>query len=61
MLKDRVVHEVFHDGEGWVNQHYIHSLEQFYAVVTREWNMHLSRTQALIGTPAGTILFRSPK
>lgn len=44
----------FHFGTR-VNQHWEHSLEQFYAVVTKEWNEHLSRTAALLGTPSGVI------
>jgi hypothetical protein len=38
-----------------LNQHYQHSLEQFYSSVYALWEQHLERTQALIGTPAGRI------
>jgi len=38
-----------------INQHYIHSLEQFYGHVQKQWGEHLKRTTALIGTPAGKI------
>jgi hypothetical protein len=40
----------------YINQHYHFSLEQFFAVCTKEWEAHVERTNALIGTPAGTIL-----
>ncbi len=40
---------------GCVNQHWLHSLEQFYAECSAAWNAHVRRTDALIGTPAGTI------
>ncbi len=36
-----------------VNQHWLHSLEQFYAEVTVAWQAHVKRTEALVGTPAG--------
>ena len=39
--------------ETGVNQHYMHSLEQFYAIVQKEWDAHVKRTNALIGTPMG--------
>lgn len=38
-----------------VNQHWLHSLMQFYAECTKAWEEHEARTQALIGTPAGRI------
>lgn len=38
-----------------VNQHYEHSLEQFYAHVQKAWDDHVKRTTALIGTAAGRI------
>lgn len=38
-----------------VNQHWLHSLEQFYAEVTVAWQRHQQRTDALAGTPAGRI------
>jgi len=38
-----------------LNQHYLHSLEQFYAHCQAEWDKHIARTDALIGTPAGRI------
>lgn len=37
------------------NQHWLHSLEQFYAEVTVAWQRHQQRTDALAGTPAGRI------
>ena len=43
-------------GGAFFNQHYIFSLEQFFAVCTKEWGAHVERTNALIGTPAGKIL-----
>lgn len=36
-----------------INQHWLHSLEQFYAEVTVAWQKHQKRTSALVGTPAG--------
>lgn len=44
---------------GCVNQHWLHSLEQFYAECSAAWNAHVRRTDALIGTPAGTITRRT--
>jgi len=41
--------------DGGVNQHWQHSLEQFYAVAYREWRAHQARTDALLGTSAGRI------
>ncbi len=38
-----------------VNQHWLHSLEQFYAEVTVAWQRHQQRTDALAGAPAGRI------
>lgn len=38
-----------------VNQHWLHSLEQFYAEVTVAWQAHVERTNALLDTPAGRI------
>lgn len=38
-----------------VNQHYLHSLEQFYSIVQMEWVNHIERTNALIGTAHGKI------
>ena len=40
------------DDDG-INQHYLHSLEQFYAETQKAWNEHVERTEALLGTPAG--------
>ena len=41
-----------------LNQHYLHSLEQFYAQTQKAWDDHVSRTNALLGTPAGTVTER---
>ena len=38
-----------------VNQHWLHSLEQFYAEVTIAWQRHSQRIAELNGTPAGRI------
>jgi len=38
-----------------VNQHWLHSLEQFYAEATVAWQEHCRRTDELIGTAAGRI------
>lgn len=54
MRRDGAVPPIFHHGNS-VNQHWLHSLNQFYAVVYREWKLHLKRTGDLVGTPAGTI------
>lgn len=59
MVKQGAVRPEFHrqerGGSPWVNQHWLHSLEQFYAEVIVAWHRHLERTDALIGTPAGRI------
>lgn len=41
--------------DDFLNQHYLHSLEQFYSIVQMEWVNHIERTNALIGTPQGKI------
>lgn len=38
-----------------INQHWLHSLQQFFAVCQNEWDDHQHRTSQLIGTPQGTI------
>jgi len=38
-----------------LNQHYMHSLIQFYAHVQQQWDAHMERTDELLGTPAGRI------
>jgi hypothetical protein len=60
IIKTGIIPAVFyneHENEGCIglNQHYLHSLEQFYAHCQAEWDKHLTRTDALIGTPAGRI------
>ncbi|MFA5127317.1 MAG: hypothetical protein WC465_04980 [Patescibacteria group bacterium] len=60
MIKTKLVPDCFYnDNNGYdiieINQHYMHSLEEFYAHVQNEWNNHLERTNKLIGTDAGTI------
>jgi hypothetical protein len=54
MVRENAVQPDFVDGTQ-VNQHWLHSLEQFYAVTYREWLAHLKRTNALIGTAQGRI------
>ncbi len=60
LVKAGAIKADFVDGT-WVNQHWLHSLEQFYAVAYREWLAHLKRTDALIGTPAGRIDRKMPR
>lgn len=56
MIADDVIDPVFHADDGQsVNQHWLHSMDQFYAEVTKAWRNHLDRTNAIIGTPAGRI------
>lgn len=38
-----------------LNQHWLHSMCQFYAECTKAWIEHEKRTQAILGTPAGRI------
>jgi len=54
IVKAGAVDPAFHYQTG-VNQHWLHSLEQFYAVVYKEWRAHEARTKALLGTPSGRI------
>lgn len=54
MVQEGAIRPEFFSGSA-VNQHWLHSLEQFYAVVFHEWAEHLRRTDAIIGTPAGRI------
>lgn len=54
IVAEGAINPVFHDGD-YANQHWEHSLEQFYAEATKSWQAHLARTDALIGTPAGRI------
>ena len=54
LRKDGVIPTEFYNGD-CVNQHWLHSLEQFYSAVTHEWKKHIARTEALVGTPAGRI------
>lgn len=55
MIADGVINSDFYDSEYCVNQHYLHSLHQFFAVCTKEWENHLNRTDKLIGTTSGRI------
>jgi hypothetical protein len=58
LLESGVVHPDFYqllEGRAGVNQHYLHSLEQFFGQCQRAWDEHQDRTYALINTPAGTI------
>ncbi|MDA8351290.1 MAG: hypothetical protein ACYCV6_01800 [Steroidobacteraceae bacterium] len=57
MVREGAIPTEMHDGDA-VNQHWLHSLEQFYAEVTVAWQEHCRRTDALIGTPAGRIARR---
>ena len=59
IIKTGIIPEVFYrefkdDEKIALNQHYMFSLEQFYAHCQKEWDEHLARTNSLIGTPAGT-------
>lgn len=54
MIRDGAIPEWAHTPQGTgVNQHWLHSLEQFYAECTVAWQKHQKRTDALRGTPAG--------
>ncbi|MDD4893550.1 MAG: hypothetical protein PHH73_06070 [Candidatus Rickettsiella isopodorum] len=60
MIKTGLISEDFYNNKtGYdhieVNQHYIHSLDQFYAVCQKEWDKHLERTENILNTPAGRI------
>ncbi len=57
LVREGVIPPEMHDGDA-VNQHWMHSLEQFYAEVTVAWQEHCRRTDELIGTPAGRIARR---
>jgi hypothetical protein len=54
MVAEGVLPPDFHKGV-FVNQHWLHSMEQFFAECTVAWNNHVERTNALIGTPSGRI------
>ena len=43
------------DGAICINEHYLHSLEQFYAHVQQAWDSHLDRTNKLINQPSGQV------
>lgn len=43
------------DGAICINEHYMHSMEQFYAHVQKAWDAHLERTDRLVGKPSGRI------
>lgn len=54
MIRDGATPEWAHTPKGTgVNQHWLHSLEQFFAECTVAWQKHQERTDALRGTPAG--------
>jgi hypothetical protein len=59
IIKSGIIPDAFYNehengGSIGLNQHYLHSLEQFYAHCQAEWDKHLTRTNA-IGTSAGNI------
>lgn len=54
IVRDGAIQPEMYNGAA-VNQHWLHSLEQFYADVTVAWQEHVRRTDALLGTPAGRI------
>ncbi|MDA8348207.1 MAG: hypothetical protein M0038_05290 [Pseudomonadota bacterium] len=54
IVNEGAIQPNMHYGDA-VNQHWLHSLEQFYAEVTVAWQAHQQRTDALAGTPAGRI------
>ena len=53
LVADGAIRPEFHR-DGWANQHWEHSLEQFFAEATHAWHQHIKRTDALVGTPAGS-------
>lgn len=59
IVKAGAIDPHFHH-EGGVNQHWLHSLMQFYAECTKAWIDHQERTKAILGTPAGRI-YRKPE
>ncbi|MGC8520130.1 MAG: hypothetical protein ACP5P4_16685 [Steroidobacteraceae bacterium] len=54
IVRDDAIQPEMYNGAA-VNQHWLHSLEQFYAEVTFAWQEHCRRTDALLGTPSGRI------
>lgn len=54
IVKAGAIDQTFHTEHG-VNQHWLHSMCQFYAECTKAWIEHEKRTQAILGTPAGRI------
>ena len=54
MVRERAIPADMH-GANALNQHWTHSLEQFYGEVTVSWQQHCQRTAELAGTPAGRI------
>jgi hypothetical protein len=54
IVRDDAIQPEMYNGAA-VNQHWLHSLEQFYAEVTVAWQEHCRRTDALLGTPSGRI------
>ncbi len=42
-------------GANALNQHWLHSLEQFYAEATVAWQQHCQRAAELTGRPAGRL------
>jgi hypothetical protein len=54
LAKENAIHPDFYD-ENSVNQHYQHSLYQFFAEATKAYANHVKRTDKLIGTASGRI------
>lgn len=54
IVKAGAINPEFYYKDG-VNQHWLHSMCQFYAECTKAWVEHEKRTKALLGTPAGRI------
>ena len=55
IIDEGVIDDCFYDDKLCINQHYSHSLQQFFAVCTKEWENHVNRTNKLIGTASGRI------
>jgi hypothetical protein len=56
MAEEGAVNSALHTEEcSGVNQHWLFSLEQFYAEATVAWKKHQERTAVRLGAPAGRI------
>jgi hypothetical protein len=55
IIREGAIHPDFYIGADWVNQHWLHSLQQFYAEKSVAWRQHCERTDALLGTPSGRL------